>query len=336
MPKYRKKSLSLQKNRIIMNKKHVTFISIALLLSSCGMLNNGINTGKKAQSPEYYISQNGDRVPVQQKTEQTVQVDTVQTAVKPQETIQNKPVEYVDTVDYSKLINGEWILVEVNGEKVTGDNRPYLTFEAAKGRYYGSNGCNVLNGTYKAKAEGVLELGEGATTMMICNDAPYEYLINGALGQTVGFRIAKSGTESLLHLLSNRGRTVMLLKRTNLDYVNGAWKVTAINGSTELVNDKMQFVFDMENLTIHGNAGCNIVNGKMFLDPDIANSLQFHGLASTRMMCPDLNGETALLVAFEETATCFKVDSNTIVFKNKTGEELIRFDKLDIYHDKRD
>lgn len=319
-----------------MNRKHIIYISVALMLGSCGMLNNGINKGKKAQSPDYYISQNGDRTPVEQKTEPTIPADTLKIQVKQEDKVQNVPVEYVDTVNYSKLLNGEWILVEVNGEKVTGDDRPYLTFDANKGRYYGSNGCNILNGTYVAKAEGVIELGEGATTLMICNDAPYEYLINVALGQTAGFRITKSGTESLLHLLSNRGRTVMLLKRTNLDYVNGAWKVTAIKGSSELVNDKMRFVFDMENLTIHGNAGCNIVNGKMFLDPDLANSLQFHNLASTRMMCPDINGETALLVAFEETSTCFKVDSNTIVFKSKTGEELIRFDKLDIYHDKRD
>ena len=81
------------------------------MLGSCGMLNNGINKGKKAQSPEYYISQNGDRTPVEQKTEPTIPADTLKIQVKPEDKVQNVPVEYVDTVNYSKLLNGEWILV---------------------------------------------------------------------------------------------------------------------------------------------------------------------------------------------------------------------------------
>ena len=88
--------------------------------------------------------------------------------------------------------------MEVNGEIVVGDVRPYFTFEAITGRYYGNNGCNTLIGTYFAESEGRLTLGEGATTLRMCNDAPYEHIINVALGQTVGNRITKSGREFIL------------------------------------------------------------------------------------------------------------------------------------------
>ena len=60
-----------------MNRKYIIYISVALMLGSCGMLNNGINKGKKAQSQDYYISQNGDRTPVEQKTEPTIPADTL-------------------------------------------------------------------------------------------------------------------------------------------------------------------------------------------------------------------------------------------------------------------
>ena len=122
----------------------------------------------------------------------------------------------------------------------------------------------------------------------------------------------------------------MVLKRANMDYLNGAWKVTRINGEPDLVNDEMKFVFDVTELRLHGNSGCNIVNGQMFLDPDKANSVQFQNLISTRMMCPDFSGETSLFIALEETYYSLKVDDNTIVFKNKYGEELIRLERLDL------
>lgn len=336
-----------------MKIKHFYLIASIVLMSSCSLLNNGINRGQKAKSPEYY-TENGDRVSVSESqdnssvTEPKAEVTEVKSdnakntgAVKKKEAVNtvsdtntedvaHKNVANNDTVNYAMQINGEWIVMEVFGEKVNGDERPYFTFEAATKFYYGSNGCNTLNGNYDVDATGKLTLSDGASTLMMCHDAPYEYKINNALGQTVGFKLSKSGNETVLKLLSHKGHTVMVLKRANMDYLNGAWKVTRINGEPDLVNDEMKFVFDVTELRLHGNSGCNIVNGQMFLDPDKANSVQFQNLISTRMMCPDVAGETSLLIALEETYYSLKVDDNTIVFKNKYGEELIRLERLDL------
>ena len=306
-------------------KLRLVYIAPLVILSSCAVLSGG-SKGQTAKTAEYYTTIERESLDILQPEETEVTIPVEETVTKSA----NDTVITPKYVNYSLLLNGEWVVMEVNGEKVEGDDRPYFTFEATTGRYYGNNGCNTLNGTYLAESEGRLTLGEGATTLRMCNDAPYEHIINVALGQTVGYRITKSGRESILHLLSSKGRTVMLLKRANMDYVNGAWKVTAINGKTDLVTDKMQFVFDIQEMRVHGNAGCNIVNGSMFMDPDKANSLQFHGLISTRMMCPDINGETAILVALEETSSCYKIDGNTIVFKNASGEEVLRLDSIEL------
>ena len=317
---------------------NIALLTSFLLFTSCNLLNNGINRGYKAQKPEYY-TENGDRVSISETSENQSEKTVVDnnenaTAVsnKPVESVQKveSPVVAKDTTNYSLALNGEWIVVEVNGEKLKGDERPYFTFEAATNFYYGSNGCNTLNGTFEAGPNGKLTLGDGATTMKLCHDAPYEFKINGALAQTVGYKLSQSGSESLLKFLSSKDHTVMILKRANINYINGAWKVTKINGESDLVNDGMKFVFDVQELRLHGNTGCNIINGQMFIDPDQQNSIQFSQLLSTQMLCPDVNGETALLVALEETSYCWKVNNNTIVFKNRSGKELIRFEKLEL------
>ena len=47
----------------LMKIKHFYLIASIVLMSSCSLLNNGINRGQKAKSPEYY-TENGDRVSV--------------------------------------------------------------------------------------------------------------------------------------------------------------------------------------------------------------------------------------------------------------------------------
>ena len=47
------------------------------------------------------------------------------------------------------VLNGEWIIVSAGGKSIeTIDEMPYLTFEKSTGKFYASNGCNVLNGTF--------------------------------------------------------------------------------------------------------------------------------------------------------------------------------------------
>ena len=51
----------------------------------------------------------------------------------------------VAVVDFT----GEWNIVEVNGEKVSAENAPFLGFDKDGHRLYGNAGCNRLMGSFE-------------------------------------------------------------------------------------------------------------------------------------------------------------------------------------------
>ena len=102
-----------------------------------------------------------------------------------------------------------------------------------------------------------------------------------------------------------------LLKGQNLAFMNGAWTVEEIDG--ESVEDKnVKLVIDLDQLTIHGNSGCNIVNGTVYIDYGKDWGVQFQQLLSTMKMCENIQTEKKLLVALELTETCKQLDNYKI------------------------
>lgn len=51
---------------------------------------------------------------------------------------------------------------------------------------------------------------------------------------------------------------------------------------------------------IHGNAGCNLINGNFEISASNAKSISFPGVASTRMACPDMETEGKVLKALNK------------------------------------
>ena len=226
-------------------------------------------------------------------------------------------------LNMTQALNGEWTIQEVNGEKVSGDERPYINFESASGRFYGSNGCNIINGDFIVKAGNKIEFANLISTMKMCENAPFEMLINTGIAQATSFTLDKKGNESYLELKSNSKSTPLLvLRRHNLDFLNGAWRVITIDGH-RVTAANMKFVIDINELSIHGNAGCNIMNGQVIIDPDSPNSIQFGNLITTRMMCPDQQQETEFLVALEEVTNCVNLGNGRVELRDRAGNEKI-------------
>lgn len=73
-------------------------------------------------------------------------------------------------------INGEWTIYSVRGNVVTGEERPYITFDLPAKRFYGSNGCNIINGDLLSEAQDSLRLENIISTMRMCQDAPLNIL----------------------------------------------------------------------------------------------------------------------------------------------------------------
>lgn len=231
----------------------------------------------------------------------------------------------------SDALAGEWTVYTVGGNKVTGETRPYINFNMDDHRIYGSNGCNIINGDFELSGGSKLKIGNVISTMMMCPDAPYEQAINLALEAVQSFDITKKGHEYYLELRDSKGANLMTLRKHNMDFLNGTWEVSEINGKA-YDNPDMQMVIDIQEQKLHGNTGCNIVNGSLMIDPDKSNSIQFQNLGTTRMACPEeiMKGETALLVALESVEYAKKGRTGTVVMMDKNNAPVLVLKKVDV------
>ncbi|MCI9607048.1 MAG: META domain-containing protein [Muribaculaceae bacterium] len=243
--------------------------------------------------------------------------------------------ETVAAID--KILYGEWTVANVNGQAVTGDDRPYVVFDTTsvnpfRLKVYANNGCNTINGDMSVTPGGDMhKASEFLSTMMYCADAPYEIGINMAFETVKSFNIEKIGNDYLLYMKNSAGNPLMILRKSDISFVNGAWTVTKI-GNEDVAEDKgVKLVIDVPELRVHGNTGCNILNGNIFVDPDKQNSLQFKDLATTRMMCPDIENEQKFLVALEQVETVVPgPDGTTALLKDAHGKTLIALKRLNL------
>lgn len=228
-------------------------------------------------------------------------------------------------------IEGEWTIYSVRGNKVTGEERPYITFDLRAKRFYGSNGCNIINGNLTMQAKGELILDNIISTMRMCQDAPFEYLINLAVSDVKRYSARQEGPITFLDLKGADGRTLLVLRRHNMDFLNGAWRITDLN-STPVAGIEASMTINIPDLKIHGNTGCNIFNGELFIDPDKINSMQFMNLATTMKLCPQESRETEFLLGLESVETARKTGPDTIAMFDADCKEIFRMTRI-VYND---
>ncbi len=226
-------------------------------------------------------------------------------------------------------INGEWTIYSVRNNVLTDEERPYITFDLKQKRFYGNNGCNYINGDIIVGGNAELRLDNFIATMKTCQDVPYEYLINLAVSDVRSYAVRQDGSITFLDLKDGAGKTILVLRRHNMDYLNGAWKIVKLNGK-EMTgeNADASIAIDITNLGVHGTSGCNRFNGKLFIDPDKRRSLQFADIATTRMMCGPDSRETELLLALESVESAHRIGPDTIVMTSPDGSDLLELVKI--------
>ena len=251
------------------------------------------------------------------------------TAAKAETVKQDKAQADVAAVQADFTPAGEWTIYSVRNEKVTGEERPYITLDLASGRFYGNNGCNYINGDLQFGDNRALKFDNMISTMKMCQDDSFQYVINLALNDVVAYDVCQEKPITFLDLKDKSGRVVMVLRRHNMDFLNGAWKVTELHGTPLVQDDDATMTFDTDGLKIHGTTGCNIFNGSLFIDPDKKESLQIIGLATTRMMCAPDSRETEFLLALESVETARKVGADEIVLSDVDGKPLFTLHKME-------
>lgn len=232
----------------------------------------------------------------------------------------------------SSSINGEWDIVEINGVKViTGDSGhlPFIGFDGEEGRIYGNSGCNRMMGTFKLNAKpGSLDFGPIASTRMACPDMTTEQNVLNILSQVKTYRLVAH--ERLL-LCNGNKRPVALLQRKAKDVsvLSGEWLIKEVHGEVvKTQTERLPFLsFDVEEQRVHGNPGCNVINGAFKTEADKPGSLTFSNLASTMMACPNLELEDKILKAMNRVCSFKEVSKKSLVLCAQDGTALLLLEK---------
>ena len=231
----------------------------------------------------------------------------------------------------AKQLSGEWTIVTVKGDKVNTTERPFVTLDFSDNRLYGNNGCNVINGIFECNGSNI-RFDNIISTMMSCDNATSEREIMKIFNDVVAVKLYEKNDIKRMHLVDKKGHTIAIMKEQNLNFMNGAWTVDKIN-EQPTIDENVRLVIDIDQLTLHGNSGCNILNGTIYVDYGKDWGVQFQQLLSTMKMCENIKTETALLVALEMTETCRPVSDTKIALYDNKGNCVAVLKKLQI--DKR-
>jgi len=88
----------------------------------------------------------------------------------------------------------------------------------------------------------------------------------------------------------------------------------------------------VEGRKIHGNTGCNVFNGTLFIDPDKTDSMQFLDLVTTRTACPLEMRETELLLALEEAESARASSPGITDIYSADGDLLLTLERMAVDH----
>lgn len=95
-------------------------------------------------------------------------------------------------------IDGEWLITEVDGHSITtpeGEQEAYISFDTKRKSLAGCAGCNRIFGNFDYDAgKRTINLGNIASTKMMCADMTTEDLILGALGKLTTYEGADGNT----------------------------------------------------------------------------------------------------------------------------------------------
>lgn len=239
-----------------------------------------------------------------------------------------QPMRNVTITNPAQQLYGEWDIIELrNNKKVYTIERAYLYLDFAGGnKVYGNNGCNTINGTFQLSGEN-LKFSDFISTDNSCHNVTSEKTIMHALADVRRFNVQSQYNAQYMNLMNSKGNIVMVLKRHNLDAMNGAWLVKEID-SENVSELNMRLVIDAVMQTIHGDTGCNIINGIISLDPTKDMAIQFEDLHSDDHDCETIDYETALLLALENTVSCKRINQQEMALLDNKGTIVIMLQRI--------
>lgn len=228
-------------------------------------------------------------------------------------------------------LEGEWTITEVDGQPISMDKMPFIGFDVAQKRIYGNSGCNRMMGSFEADSlkPGALKFGQLGSTRMMCPDMKVEQSILAALNKVASYQTVTDQPD-VIALCNQDGKSLMTLEKKatpaqpSLSDLSGEW-VIELAGGKKIVGtaEVAPFIgFNTDESRVYGNVGCNTINGMFVQDESKPNSLWFENLATTMMMCPDMETENIILNALNETKS-FSMKDGKVYLLGEGGNELL-------------
>lgn len=98
--------------------------------------------------------------------------------------------------------------------------------------------------------------------------------------------------------------------------LDGEWGVIELDGKIlDPVETRQVLVFDIPRKHLSGNAGCNRMTGGIEYREAQKNIIKFPQVATTRMACPDMQGEQQLLKVLNNVVRFEAVDNTKPITK---------------------
>ena len=241
----------------------------------------------------------------------------------------DQPMREVEITNPARQLYGEWDIVMMRKKQVYTMERAYLYLDFAGGnKVYGCNGCNTINGKFVQSGNDI-SFSDFVSTGESCRNVTSEKTIMHTLAEVRHFTLEAQYNAQYLNLMNAKGTLLMVLKRHNLDAMNGAWLVKELE-SENVSQHNMRMVIDAEMQTIHGDTGCNIINGVITLDPSKDMAIQFEDLQSGEHDCEAIDYETALLLALERTESCKRINQNEMALLDNKGTIVIVLQRINL------
>lgn len=291
-----------------MNKLISALASVALgaVLASCSLL-NGNGTIIRKDKPTSAKPDVGD-------------TNVGASADRSAQTEKDRPGKPAQSSKLAGKLEGEWYILKAGSYEINVEEMPYVYFEEAKGRFYANDGCNVINGDFTLSGD-KLTFGNTLSTMKNCPGVLFAPSIAKALSGSVKIDVQDKGQESMMTMKNSAGATLMTLTRHNLGPLNGQWLVKQI-GEEKIDDENVNLFLDLNDMTTHGNTGCNFFNGTIVVNPRLTNSISFAQMGTTMRLCPDSDVEMAMMVALEQ-ATAYRLDGKKLHLLDPSGATLM-------------
>lgn len=324
--------------------KHIlmlTGITFSLVTSGCSVF-EGI-TGKKsattisgdsATEVTNIVTNNPstDRTASQQGNSQNREIPPIRIqppVVAQPDSADKAPAPTVTKISgLSRVIGGNWTIVQVGTTVIDRDeDMPYIVFVPGDGSFYANNGCNTLNGSFSLNDDKIT-FHNVLTTMRLCPDVTFDHDINVVIADETEttLKVSEVGSETILEFITSTGKQLMRLRRGNLEFLNGQWDITAVAGLKELKAPATVF-FDLTDMKLHGNTGCNFINGEIYLDHRMPNAVDFSQIITTLRACQYPEQQTAILVGLEETTSAISDGVDKVLLLGENGQIMLELKK---------